>query len=283
MSGKHSLTAQGPAHGTCERDSCEPGTCEHAISLHGLSFAYNHRAILNNITLDFEKGKVTGVFGENGAGKSTLLKILAGVLPGSHRLRAANSLRAAGLKAAGLKAESTRAKKSATRPTTQHDYQQADIGYLGQQITPAWALKVSALVELGTLSRESWSREEKQAAVQQAMAQTDCLHLAERKVLEISTGELQRALLARVFAGKPKIILADEPTAGLDPRHQLAVMRLLQQHAQNGGTVLVVMHDLAAGKTFCDNAVLLANGKVYAHGTATEVLSDENIFDVFGV
>ncbi|RUO19595.1 hypothetical protein CWE08_09170 [Aliidiomarina iranensis] len=225
-----------------------------AISFSNLNFAYNNRGILSDISLQFETGKVTGIFGENGAGKSTLLKILAGVMSAEQ------------IKASELQ-----------------NFPQADIGYLGQQITPAWALKVSALVELGTLSRESWSREEKQAAVQEAMAQTDCLHLAERKVLEISTGELQRALLARVFAGKPKIILADEPTAGLDPRHQLAVMNLLQQHAQNGGTVLVVMHDLAAGKTFCDNAVLLANGKVYAHGTATEVLSDENIFDVFGV
>ncbi len=224
------------------------------ISFSNLNFAYNNRAILSDISLHFETGKVTGIFGENGAGKSTLLKILAGVLPAEH------------IKASEL-----------------HNFPQAEIGYLGQQITPAWALKVSALVELGTLPRESWSKEEKQAAVQQAMAETDCLHLAERKVFEISTGELQRALLARVFAGKPKIILADEPTAGLDPRHQLAVMNLLQQHAQNGGTVLVVMHDLSAGKTFCDNAVLLADGKVFAEGHAAEVLRDENIFDVFGV
>lgn len=225
-----------------------------AISLSNLNFAYHSREILKNISLNFEKRKVTGIFGENGAGKSTLLKILAGVLPAEYG-----------------------------KATEFHNLPQSEVGYLGQQITPAWALKVSALVELGTLTRESWSKEEKQAAVQQAMAETDCLHLAERKVFEISTGELQRALLARVFAGKPEIILADEPTAGLDPRHQLAVMNLLQQHARKGGTVLVVMHDLNAGKAFCDNAVLLNNGEVFAHGTAAEVLSDENIFDVFGV
>lgn len=225
-----------------------------ALSVQNLNFAYKNSVVLNNISLGFEKGKVTGIFGENGAGKSTLLKLLAGVLSIDN-------------------AQSTRLQNVSQR----------EIGYLGQQITPAWALKVSALVELGTLPRESWSKEEKRASVQQAMAETDCLHLAERKVFEISTGELQRALLARVFAGKPQIILADEPTAGLDPRHQLAVMKLLQQHARNGGTVLVVMHDLAAGKAFCDNAVLLANGRVFSEGQATKVLNNKNVFEVFGV
>ncbi|MCH8492444.1 MAG: ABC transporter ATP-binding protein [Idiomarina sp.] len=238
-----------------------------AIQIQNLSYAYANRQVLNNITTEFNFGAVTGVFGENGAGKTTLLKILAGILPFQHN-------------------SPQRENKHADENEVILSFGaliRADIGYLGQQVQPAWALKVRSLVELGTLSRPAWSKSEKHHAIENAMQQTDCAHLAERKVSEISTGELQRALLARVLAGKPKVILADEPTAGLDPRHQRAVMQLLQAHAHAGGMVIVVMHDLRAGQEYCDNALLLADNKVYAQGASANVLTTDNIFEVFGV
>ena len=254
------------------------------IQIQKLSYAYAKRQVLNNITTEFHFGAVTGVFGENGAGKTTLLKILAGILPLPQN-SARNKKRAAQQhtqQAGATVATKTPAK--ANKPTLSFGaLTRADIGYLGQQVQPAWALKVRSLVELGTLSRPAWSKNEKHHAIESAMQQTDCAHLAERKVSEISTGELQRALLARVLAGKPKVILADEPTAGLDPRHQRAVMQLLKSHAHAGGIVIVVMHDLRAGQEYCDNALLLANNKVYAQGATAQILTTKNIFEVFGV
>ena len=261
-----------------------------AIQIQNLSYAYANRQVLNNITTTFNFGAVTGVFGENGAGKTTLLKILAGILPFQQSSKP-NVKREAQQyskqNSALLAPENSEAESSTTKKSEPMlcfgELTRADIGYLGQQVQPAWALKVRSLVELGTLSRPTWSKTEKHHAIESAMQQTDCAHLAERKVSEISTGELQRALLARVLAGKPKVILADEPTAGLDPRHQRAVMQLLQAHARPGGMVIVVMHDLGAGQKYCDNALLLANNAVYAQGASAEVLTAENIFAVFGV
>lgn len=263
-------TSTAPTHATnapAAKDSEQP-----AIQIQNLSYAYANRQVLNNITTEFNFGAVTGVFGENGAGKTTLLKILAGILPFQHNSPQRENKRTA-TNSAGEN-EATLSFGALTR---------ADIGYLGQQVQPAWALKVRSLVELGTLSRPAWGPAEKREAIESAMQQTDCAHLAERKVSEISTGELQRALLARVLAGKPNVILADEPTAGLDPRHQRAVMQLLQAHARAGGMVIVVMHDLRAGQEYCDNALLLADNKVYAQGASANVLTTDNIFEVFGV
>lgn len=279
--------------------STHMGTSENsiqpAIEIQNLSYAYANRQVLNNISTSFNFNAVTGVFGENGAGKTTLLKILAGILPFQHTT-GQSTKQAAQQHSAFLATESLAARSLATRSLATEspaaksepmlnfgELTRADIGYLGQQVQPAWALKVRSLVELGTLSRPAWSKTEMHHAIESAMQQTDCAHLAERKVSEISTGELQRALLARVLAGQPKVILADEPTAGLDPRHQRAVMQLLQAHARAGGMVIVVMHDLRAGQEYCDNALLLANSAVYAQGVSAEVLTAENIFAVFGV
>ena len=255
------------------------------IQIQNLSYAYANRQVLNNISTTFNFGAVTGVFGENGAGKTTLLKILAGILPFQHTT-VQSTKQAAQQHSAFLAARSSATASPAAKSEPMLNFGEltrADIGYLGQQVQPAWALKVRSLVELGTLSRPAWSKTEKRHAIESAMQQTDCAHLAERKVSEISTGELQRALLARVLAGQPKVILADEPTAGLDPRHQRAVMQLLQAHARAGGMVIVVMHDLRAGQEYCDNALLLANNAVYAQGASAEVLTAENIFAVFGI
>lgn len=262
---------------------------QQAIQIQNLNYAYADREVLRNITTEFNFGAVTGVFGENGAGKTTLLKILAGILPFQQSSKP-NVKREAQQynkqNSALFAAESfpTGSPTAQSKPKLNFgELTRADIGYLGQQVQPAWALKVRSLVELGTLSRPAWSKSEKHHAIENAMQQTDCAHLAERKVSEISTGELQRALLARVLAGQPKVILADEPTAGLDPRHQRAVMQLLQAHARAGGMVIVVMHDLRAGQEYCDNALLLANNVVYAQGASAEVLTPANIFAVFGV
>ncbi|WP_191058978.1 ATP-binding cassette domain-containing protein, partial [Geminicoccus harenae] len=99
----------------------------------------------------------------------------------------------------------------------------------------------------------------------------------------LSGGERARVLLARALAGQPAILLADEPTAGLDPYHQLEVMERLQSLAQSGATVLVVLHDLAAAVRFCDRLVLLDRGRVVAAGDPGEVTAAPNLRTVFRI
>jgi len=100
---------------------------------------------------------------------------------------------------------------------------------------------------------------------------------------ELSGGELRRVLLARVFAGQPRCILADEPIAALDPYHQLHVMELLRKHANTGGSVVAALHDLGLAARFCDRLILLSQGKVVVTGTPGEVLQSQYLESVYRV
>ncbi len=124
---------------------------------------------------------------------------------------------------------------------------------------------------------------EDEIAINQALVMTDVISLSERPVTELSGGELQRALLARVFAGKPKLIVADEPIVALDVYHQLHIMELLQSHAQQGGAVIAALHDLSLAARFCTRLVLMNDGKLVAEGEPIDVLTPENLAQVYGI
>ncbi|WP_222183315.1 ABC transporter ATP-binding protein [Geminicoccus harenae] len=163
---------------------------------------------------------------------------------------------------------------------------QHQLAYLPQADTIHWRLSVADLVMLGRLPhRQGWNGPgpADHAAVAEALAATDCAGLAARAVDTLSGGERARVLLARALAGQPAILLADEPTAGLDPYHQLEVMERLQSLAQSGATVLVVLHDLAAAVRFCDRLVLLDRGRVVAAGDPGEVTAAPNLRTVFRI
>jgi iron complex transport system ATP-binding protein len=115
------------------------------------------------------------------------------------------------------------------------------------------------------------------------MQMTDVSELSERPVTELSGGELQRVLLARVFAGEPRLILADEPIAALDVYHQLHIMELLQAHAQASGAVIAALHDLSLAARFCTRLVLVHQGRVVASGEPVRVLTPENLSQVYNV
>src|SRR5690606_32435608 len=105
----------------------------------------------------------------------------------------------------------------------------------------------------------------------------------DRAITNLSGGELQRALLARVFAGEPQVIIADEPIAALDPYHQLHIMELLRDHAQNGGTVIAALHDLSLAARYCQRLILLHHGRIVADGEPVHVLTPENLQQVYGI
>ena len=121
------------------------------------------------------------------------------------------------------------------------------------------------------------------AAIDAALAATDATQFADRPILSLSGGERARVLLARVLAGEPAWILADEPLASLDPAHRFALLDLLRTQAGRGVGVGVVLHDLALAGTYADDAILLDGGHVVAHGHALDVLSPSRIAQVFRV
>jgi ABC-type cobalamin/Fe3+-siderophores transport system ATPase subunit len=245
------------------------------LSAHNISFARGGNAILDNADLTLSAGELVGLIGPNGAGKSSLLRTMAGL----QRADSGHVYLTSGRVSAGGHAQKLLSDFSG-RERAQR------LAYLPQQEVPAWPLQVEHLVGLG---RAPWhtpmsgkSARDTQA-IERALTITELQPLRERIVTTLSGGELQRSLLARVFAGEPQIILADEPIAALDPYHQLHVMELLAEHAQQGGAVLAALHDLSLAARFCSRLVLLQRGKIVADGPPIDVLTAENLQQVYGI
>jgi len=120
-------------------------------------------------------------------------------------------------------------------------------------------------------------------AVLHALRSVDALHLADRVVSTLSTGERARILLARALASNPAILLADEPVASLDLNHQLLVLDVICDLCIRGMTAVVVFHDLSLAARYCSHLVLLHEGRVFAEGLPAEVLIPSNLRDTYGV
>jgi iron complex transport system ATP-binding protein len=115
------------------------------------------------------------------------------------------------------------------------------------------------------------------------MQAADVVQFIDRRVTELSGGERSRVALARVLAVEAPVILADEPTSSLDPRHQLDVMQTLRAAADKGALVIVVTHDLALAARFSDSILVLSEGRLVAQGRPQEALSEQVLGEVFRV
>ena len=240
------------------------------LSAENLHLQFKSNPILQGIDLQLSSGEFVGLIGPNGAGKSSLLRVLSGLLTAQQ-----------GQVTLQLPQDNP---KNIVEISAQ--IRARFLGYLPQQEKPAWPLTVEHLVGLG---RAPWHKPmgnkstRDHSAVEQALQVTDLQALRKRPVTELSGGELQRCLLARVFAGEPQLILADEPIAALDPYHQLQIMELLQAHAQQGGAVMAALHDLSLASRFCKRLILLHHGRVVADGEPIAVLTPQNLAEVYGI
>jgi iron complex transport system ATP-binding protein len=159
------------------------------------------------------------------------------------------------------------------------------IGLMPQRAEIHWDIDVSTLVGLGRMPhRGRWGlTDADKAAIASAMAATDVTALRHRKALRLSGGEQGRVLLARVLAGEPRWLLADEPLASLDPAHQLDVLDRLREAARRGAGVVVVLHDLTHAARVADDALVLRDGQLLAAGAAAEVLTPDVLAQAYGV
>jgi iron complex transport system ATP-binding protein len=149
-----------------------------------------------------------------------------------------------------------------------------------------FAIRVRDLVALGRIpfeGRLGGTSRDDASAVEGAMVAADVLALADRTIDTLSAGELQRAHLARAFAQQAAIVLLDEPTANLDPLHQLEAMALLRGFVRRGGAAVVALHDLSLAARTCDRIVVLQRGRIRADGSPAAVLVPGLLAEVFQV
>jgi iron complex transport system ATP-binding protein len=233
------------------------------LTIQALQFVRGERRILDDINLHFESGCVTAVLGPNGAGKSTLLASVAGLLePASGKI--------------DLDGQSISAMPASARARR--------ISFLPQSPEIAWPIDVETLVGLARIPFHGVSSAaEDAAAVTRAMESTQIAQWSKRTVTTLSGGERARALLARIFAGEPEWILADEPFAGLDPSHQFEAADLLCAYARGGRGVVLTIHDLTLAARIADRIVILQQGRVVADGTPSEALTPATLRSVYGI
>ncbi len=235
------------------------------LSARSLRVRLGKRAVVEGVSFALPRRRFVALVGPNGAGKTTLLRAVAGLLPVD------GSVMIDGAAVASLPPRE-RARRFA---------------YLPQGQSVHWPLAVRDIVALGRFphgaSDPSRLAERDAAAVAEALEATDIAALAERRVTELSGGERSRVLLARVLAVQAPVILADEPTTSLDPRHQIDVMHLLRRAADAGALVIVVTHDLGLAARFADSMLVMESGRLVLAGPPAQALSQSVLAEVFRV
>lgn len=210
-------------------------------------------------------GELVAILGPNGAGKTSLLRALLGMVDtsgGSAQLDEQDCARLAATERAKL------------------------ISYLPQRRPLAWPNKVRDMVALGRFAHGAALGRlgpQDAAAVDEAITACDLAGLADRNADTLSGGEIARVHFARAISARAPLLIADEPTAALDPLHQLGIIRLVRDFVDAGGGALVVLHDVALAARFADRLIWMRDGEIVADGSAQETLNAERMRNVYGV
>ena len=234
------------------------------LELNRISAGYGKQTVLDGISVDFEKGKLTSIIGVNGCGKSTLLKAILGILPlsgGEIFIDGENLL---------TMSRNEIAKK---------------IAYLSQgKNIPD--MTVEQMVLHGRFPYLSYPRRysshDREVAIK-AMETVGVAEFARKPLYSLSGGMRQNAYIAMALAQDTDYILLDEPTTYLDIAHQLDLMRILRKLADSGKGIVTVMHDLPIAFDFSDKLTVMSNGKIIAYGTPSEICKSHIVEDIFGV
>jgi len=229
-----------------------------------ISVVIRGRALLDGVDLALEAGKVVAVVGPNGAGKTTLFRALTGERP-----------------VTGGRVELDGRPLSAWGPAALA----ARRAVLPQSVDVAFPFLAAEIVSLGCAGH--LPGEARERLVRQALADVEMADHAARVYGTLSGGEQQRVQFARILVqvrshGCDYLIL-DEPTASLDLAHQLLILRLARAHAQAGGAVAVILHDLNLASMAADRIVALKEGCCVAAGSPAEVIRDDLIATLYGV
>lgn len=237
-----------------------------AIRLQKVTFAYQNKPVLKHLDLEISTGEFVGIIGPNGVGKSTLLKIMAALYSptqGCYYLY-------------GQRLKNWKRKEIAR-----------EIGYVPQNVELTFPFTVRQVIEMGRYPYFTGiigSDTQGQVFVEKAIELTDLQGLENRLFPSLSGGEKQRVIIASVLAQNTSIMLLDEPTASLDLKHQIAILKLLKNLVTTENkTVVLVTHEINLAAQFCDRLYLLHQGQIVKEGRPDDVLQFNLIQEVYGV
>ena len=236
------------------------------ISTKNLNISYGNLDIVKDLNLDIPKGKITTIIGSNGCGKSTILKTIARIIQAKSGDIFVNNI--------NIKEQSPKdlAKVMAVLPQSP----QAPSG-----------LTVEELIAYGRFPHQKGfgkMRKEDEDIVTWALQSTGIEEFRERPIEALSGGQRQRAWIAMAIAQQTEILILDEPTTYLDLAHQLEILKLLEElNKKQGTTIVMVIHELNNAARVADHMIGVKKGKVVCEGTAHEVMTKENLKELFNI
>lgn len=235
------------------------------LRTHGLSVEAGDQRLVDSASIRLVPGELVALLGPNGAGKTTLLR-------------------------AGLGLEKKvlgRATIDDTDTAALSPMQRArQIAYLPQQRPLAWPNTVRDVVSLGRYAYGAAPgrlNNKDAAAVDAAIARCDLTGLVHRQTDTLSGGELARVHCARAFAAEAPLLIADEPVAALDPRHQFRIMDIIADFVAAGGGALVVLHDITLAARYASRMIWMKQGRIVADGSPEETLTAARMAEIYGV
>lgn len=237
---------------------------ESLLKVDNLSGGYGRTTVVKDISFEIHKGEFLGIIGPNGSGKSTLLRLMSRAL-------------------APQKGDILFEGKDIHRMNLKKLYQK--MAFVSQNFLAGPSFSVFEMVLLGRiphLNRLQLETKKDFAAARQALVLTGTQEFKNKRVDELSSGERQRVMIAKALAQEPILLLLDEPTSNLDIGHQIQILDLLKMlNKKNNLTVVLVLHDLNLASEYCDRLILLDKGRVSRRGAPSEVLTYQNIEEVY--
>ena len=234
------------------------------IEVKNLVKKYGAKKVVDNVSLNIEKGKLTSLIGPNGAGKSTVLSMISRIM----------SIDSGEVSIDGVKLEKWDQKELSKK-----------ISILKQSNNINVRLKIEELVGFGRFPYcEGRLREEDKKFVAEAIEYMKLTDIKDRYLDELSGGQRQRAYIAMVIAQNTEYILLDEPLNNLDMKHSVEMMKVLRGLVDNlGKTVVIVMHDINFASCYSDNIIVLKDGTVVKEANTEEVIVEEFLEDVYDI
>lgn len=234
------------------------------LDIRDLSFAYSSREILKDINMKLFKGDIVSIIGPNGAGKSTLLKAIANILA---------------VKKGDIIIKDMNLKHIPLKELAKIQ------GYVPQNYNSSFKINVMEVMLMGRKPHRGWSVTKEDLKVVERVAEYLGLQsMIKKDITELSGGEKQKVMMAKALVQEPDILLLDEPTSALDIKYQLEVLELLNNLSkEENKLVVMVMHNLEMAARFSNKLILLKAGEIHSFGEPKQVLTEENIKDVYEV